>query len=67
MENCQFEIKGSNHKFWAFGGPIDDHSDHPELFHAIGNAISSWARMEHILDALLVHRSEEHTSELQSH
>jgi len=55
MENCQFEIKDSNYKFWAFGGPIDSHADHPELFQAIGHAISSWARMEHILDALLVH------------
>ena len=53
MGNCQFEIKGHDYKFWAFGGPIDAPSDDPELFQAIGHAISSWARMEHIIDALL--------------
>ena len=55
MDNCQFEIKGQDYQFWAFGGPIDNPSDARELFPAIGHAISSWARMEHIIDALLVH------------
>lgn len=55
MDNCQFEIKGRNYRFWAFGGPIDNPSDANELFQTIGHAISSWARMEHIIDALLVH------------
>ena len=55
MDNCQFEIRNYDYQFWAFGGPIDDPKDAPELFQAIGHAISSWARMEHIIDALLVH------------
>jgi len=55
MDNCQFEIKGHDYQFWAFGGPIDNPSDASDLFQAIGHAISSWARMEHIIDALLVH------------
>ena len=59
MDNCQFEIKGHDYQFWAFGGPIDIPSDASDLFQAIGHAISSWARMEHIIDALLVHLNKE--------
>ena len=59
MDNCQFEIKDSNYQFWAFGEPIDNPSDARELFQAIGHAISSWARMEHMIDALLVHLNKE--------
>lgn len=59
MENCQFEIRGGSYQFWAFGGPIDSPSDHPEVFEAIGHAIASWARMEHMIDALLMHLNKE--------
>lgn len=37
------------------GGPIDEFSEHLQLFAAIGHAATSWARFESHLDAILIH------------
>lgn len=59
MENQLFQLSDLSYEFLAFGGPIDEPSSYPELFQAIGHASACWARMEHLIDALLVHINKE--------
>lgn len=45
--NIKFEVHAS-------GGPIDDPESAAELFQALGHASAAWARMEFMLDAVLL-------------
>ena len=56
----RFKIKG--YEFTPLGGPIDDNAQNP-IFSEIGMAFTAWARMEHMLLALVIHINKKKTSE----
>ena len=63
MDNQRFYLKDYDYDFCTSGGPIDEPSNYVDLFQAIGHANACWARMEHMIDALLLQLNKEAFSE----
>ncbi len=57
-----YKLRGTHFEFHPEGGPIDDHANHADLFNAIGLVTCSWARMENLLTAIVLHVNNEEAS-----
>jgi hypothetical protein len=58
-------LKDKTQKFRLIGGPIEQPEKCGKLFHLIGHAAASWARMEQHIDAILVQiNKKDHSDEL---